>query len=77
VASHEATNTLHQAMCLATYLPGGMVVAIAVDSITFYYTAIENLIKLQGYFGKRHHHGGNVCGLLCLWLTVLSVLFLL
>jgi hypothetical protein len=44
VASHEATNTLHQAMCLATYLPGGMIVAIAVDSITFYYIAIDNLI---------------------------------
>ena len=36
VASHEATNTLHQAMCLAPYLPGGMVVAIAVKSATFY-----------------------------------------
>ncbi len=44
VASHEATNTLHRAMCLATYLHSGMVVAIAVDSITFYYIAIDNLI---------------------------------
>jgi len=44
VASHEATNMLHRAMCLAAYLPGGMVVAIAVDSITFYYIAIDNLI---------------------------------
>jgi hypothetical protein len=34
VASHEATDTLHRAMCLAPYLPGGMVVAIAVESIT-------------------------------------------
>ncbi len=34
VASHEATDTLHRAMCLALYLPGGMVVAIAVESIT-------------------------------------------
>jgi hypothetical protein len=34
VASHEATNTLHRAMCLALYLPGGMVLAIAVESIT-------------------------------------------
>ena len=34
VASHEATDTLHLAMCLAPYLPGGMVVAIAVESIT-------------------------------------------
>jgi hypothetical protein len=37
VASHEATNTLHRAMCLAPNLPGGMVVEIAVDSITCYY----------------------------------------
>jgi len=36
VASHEATNMLHQAMCLASYLPGGMVVAIAVKSVTSY-----------------------------------------
>jgi hypothetical protein len=34
VASHEATDTLHRAMCLVPYLPGGMVVAIAVESIT-------------------------------------------
>ncbi len=37
VASHEATNTLHWSMCLASYLPGGMVVAIAVESATLYY----------------------------------------
>jgi hypothetical protein len=36
VASHEATDTLHRAMCLAPYLPVGMVVAIAVESITSY-----------------------------------------
>ncbi len=36
VASHEATDTLHRAMCLAPYLPGGMVVAIAVESVTSY-----------------------------------------
>jgi len=34
VALHEATDTLHWAMCLAPYLPGGMVVAIAVESMT-------------------------------------------
>ena len=34
VASHEATDMLHRAMCLALYLPGGMVVAIAVESVT-------------------------------------------
>ena len=37
VALHEATDTLHQAKCLAPYLPGGMVVAITVNSVTFYY----------------------------------------
>jgi hypothetical protein len=36
VASHEATDTLHWVMCLVPYLPGGMVVAIAVESITSY-----------------------------------------
>jgi len=44
VASHEATDMLHRAMWLAPYLPGGMVVEIAVDSITFYYIALDNLI---------------------------------
>ena len=34
VASHEATDTLYREMCLALYLPGGMVVAIAVESFT-------------------------------------------
>jgi hypothetical protein len=35
-------NMLHWAMCLTLYLPGGMVVAIAVDSVTFYYfVAVE------------------------------------
>jgi hypothetical protein len=37
VASHEATVKLHRLMCLAPYLPGGMVVEIAVESATFYY----------------------------------------
>jgi hypothetical protein len=36
-ASHEATDMLHRSMCLAPYLPGGMVVAIAVESTTLYY----------------------------------------
>ncbi len=43
VALHEATNTLHRAMCLAPYLPGGMVIAIAVDSVTFYYIVVVEL----------------------------------
>ena len=37
VALHEATDTLHRSMCLTPYLPGGMVVAIAVESATLYY----------------------------------------
>jgi hypothetical protein len=37
VASHEATDTLYRSMCLAPYLTGGMVVAIAVESATLYY----------------------------------------
>jgi len=37
VASHEATDTLHRSMYLALYLPGGMVVAIAIESATLYY----------------------------------------
>jgi hypothetical protein len=37
VASHEATDTLYQSMCLTPYLPSGMVVAIAVESATLYF----------------------------------------
>ena len=36
VASHEATDTLHRSMRLAPYLPGGMVVEIAVEYILFH-----------------------------------------
>ncbi len=43
VASHEATDTLHRAMCLTPYLPGGMVVAIAVKSVTFYCIVVVEL----------------------------------
>jgi hypothetical protein len=35
-ALHGATDTLHWAMCLTWYLPGGMVIAIAIDSDTFF-----------------------------------------
>ncbi len=51
-ALHEATNMLHWAMCLTLYLPGGMVVAITIDSVTFYYIVVVelNLLQLQGYF---------------------------
>ncbi len=34
VALHEATDALHRVACLAPYLLGGMVVAIAVESVT-------------------------------------------
>ncbi len=34
VASYEANDMLHRVMCLAPNLPGGMVVAIAVESVT-------------------------------------------
>ena len=43
VASHEATDTLHRAMCLAPNLPGVMVVAIAVNFVTFYYMVVVQL----------------------------------
>ena len=36
-ASHEATETLHRAMRLASYCPVGMVIAFVVDCVTFYY----------------------------------------
>ncbi len=34
VALHEATDALYRVACLAPYLLGGMVVAIAVESVT-------------------------------------------
>ena len=37
-------------MCLAPYLPGGMVVAITVNSVTFYYIIAVELNNLQGHF---------------------------
>jgi hypothetical protein len=43
VASHEATDTLHRSMCLAPYLPDGMVVEIAVESATLYYIVDERV----------------------------------
>jgi hypothetical protein len=44
VASHKATDTLHQLTCLAPYLPGGMVVAITVESATLYYILNKRVI---------------------------------
>ena len=43
VASHKATDTLYRLMCLAPYLPGGMVVAIAVESATLYFIVFNRL----------------------------------
>ena len=43
VALHEASDMLHRAMCLVPYLPGGMVVAIAVNFVTFYYIVVVEL----------------------------------
>jgi hypothetical protein len=36
-ASHEDTNTLYRVTCLTLYLTSGMVVAIAVESVTLKY----------------------------------------
>ena len=49
-ASHEATNMLHQVMCLVLHLPGGMVVTIAAVFDTFYYIAAVKLNYLQVFF---------------------------
>ncbi len=43
VALHEATDTLYQSMCLTSYLPGGMVVTIAVESATLYFIVKNRL----------------------------------
>jgi hypothetical protein len=43
VVLHEATDTLYCEMCLALYLPGGMVVAITVESATLYYIVDNRL----------------------------------
>ncbi len=37
VASFEATVALHQAMLIALYRPGGMVIEIAIKLVTFVY----------------------------------------
>jgi hypothetical protein len=36
VASHEATDVLHWAMCIALYCPGGMAIEIIVDLPAFF-----------------------------------------
>ncbi len=45
-ASHEATDTLYQAMCLAPYQPHGMVVAFIVYYVTFYYI-VNNRVAIN------------------------------
>ena len=46
VALHEATDMLYWEMCLALYLPGGMVVAITIESATLYYIVLNRLLNL-------------------------------
>jgi hypothetical protein len=36
VALHEATDALHQAMCIAPYHPGGMAINIVVNLPAFF-----------------------------------------
>ncbi len=36
VVSHEATDVLHQAMFISLYRPGGMVIEIAIQFVTFF-----------------------------------------
>ena len=45
-ASHEATETLHRAMCLAPYCPVSMVIAFVADYITFYYI-VNNRVAIN------------------------------
>ena len=44
--SHEATDTLHRAMCLAPYCPVGMVITFVVDYVTFYYI-VNNRVAIN------------------------------
>ena len=44
-ASHEATYTLHWAMCHLWHQPGGMVFAFTIDFITFYYILVVKYIN--------------------------------
>jgi hypothetical protein len=45
-ASHEATDMLHRAMCLAPYCPVGMVIAFVIDCVTFYYI-VNNRVAIN------------------------------
>jgi hypothetical protein len=45
-ALHEATDTLHRAMCLAPYCPIGMVITFVVDYVTFYYI-VNNRVAIN------------------------------
>ncbi len=49
VALHKATDTLYRLMCLAPYLPGGMVVAIAVESATLYFIVFNSLAAVDAH----------------------------
>ena len=63
-ALHEATETLHRAMCLAPYCPGWMVVTFAVNCITFFYIVDNRVAKYKliaplfyGKIGNISHPG--------------------
>jgi hypothetical protein len=47
VASHEATDALHPAMCFAPYCPGGMAIKIVVDLPAFF--VIVKSVVTQNY----------------------------
>ncbi len=45
VTLREAKDALHQAMCIAPYQPGGMVIKIAGEFDVFYYIVDNSLPK--------------------------------
>jgi hypothetical protein len=47
VASHEAKDALHRAMCIAPYPPGGMVIKIVIDLATFF-------VNVDSMFAHNH-----------------------
>jgi hypothetical protein len=48
----EATDMLYRSMCPAPYLPGGMVVAITVESATLYYIVYNRLSWFLFYYSS-------------------------
>ncbi len=45
VASHEATDVLHQAMFIMLYIPGGMFIKIAVKCATLFYIVDNSVAR--------------------------------